>query len=65
MDITIQPHPIGGTVQVPPSKSLSHRALICAALADGESVLDHLARLRGHRGDLRRARGLSARKSKN
>lgn len=42
MDITIQPHPIGGTVQVPPSKSLSHRALICAALSDGESVLDHL-----------------------
>ncbi|MSS19077.1 3-phosphoshikimate 1-carboxyvinyltransferase [Pseudoramibacter porci] len=42
MDITIQPNPIGGTVQVPPSKSLSHRALICAALADGESTLEHL-----------------------
>ncbi|MDL2216953.1 3-phosphoshikimate 1-carboxyvinyltransferase, partial [Desulfovibrio sp. OttesenSCG-928-M14] len=30
------------TVIAPPSKSLSHRSLICAALADGESRLEHV-----------------------
>ena len=32
-----------GAVTAPPSKSISHRALICAALADGESVISNLA----------------------
>lgn len=31
-----------GTVDIPPSKSLSHRALLCAALAEGESVLHRI-----------------------
>jgi len=31
-----------GTVRVPPSKSLAHRALICAALAEGESRISGL-----------------------
>jgi 5-enolpyruvylshikimate-3-phosphate synthase len=31
--------PLGGTVDVPGSKSLSNRALVCAALADGASRL--------------------------
>jgi 3-phosphoshikimate 1-carboxyvinyltransferase len=31
-----------GVVTPPPSKSLSHRAVICAALADGESVIENL-----------------------
>ena len=30
---------VGGTVQVPGDKSISHRALICAALADGRSTV--------------------------
>lgn len=39
MDVIISPGELKGTVQAPPSKSLAHRALICAALADGTSVL--------------------------
>lgn len=34
---------LSGCVTAPPSKSISHRALICAALADGESVISNLA----------------------
>ncbi|SDN45474.1 3-phosphoshikimate 1-carboxyvinyltransferase [Desulfonauticus submarinus] len=30
------------TIEAPPSKSISHRALLCAALADGESCLDNV-----------------------
>lgn len=42
MDIKITPSPLHGKVTVPPSKSISHRALICAALADGRSVLHNV-----------------------
>ena len=28
-----------GTVNIPPSKSAAHRAILCAALAEGRSVL--------------------------
>ena len=35
--ITIHPHSLKGTVNVPPSKSFSHRAIICAALSKGIS----------------------------
>jgi 3-phosphoshikimate 1-carboxyvinyltransferase len=31
-----------GSITIPPSKSLAHRALICAALAKGTSRIDHL-----------------------
>jgi 3-phosphoshikimate 1-carboxyvinyltransferase len=31
-----------GAITPPPSKSLSHRAVICAALADGDSVIENL-----------------------
>lgn len=34
MDITIQPHPLRGEIQIIPSKSQAHRLLICAAFAD-------------------------------
>ncbi len=37
MDIKVYPGKLTGAVQAPPSKSLAHRALICAALSDGES----------------------------
>ena len=43
MDLTIIPGKLAGTVTPPPSKSQAHRALIAAALADGESVIDHVA----------------------
>ena len=39
MDLTIIPGKLSGDVRVPSSKSVSHRALICAALADGVSYV--------------------------
>lgn len=39
MDIVVYPGKLRGTVKAPPSKSVAHRALICAALAEGESVI--------------------------
>ena len=39
MDIRITPTLLEGTVNIPASKSCAHRALICAALADGTSVI--------------------------
>ena len=41
MDIKITPNKLGGIITVPASKSISHRAVICAALADGESVISN------------------------
>lgn len=43
MDITITPARLEGAVTPPPSKSQAHRALIAAALADGESVISNVA----------------------
>ena len=34
MDITIHPGPLGGSINIIPSKSQAHRLLICAAFAD-------------------------------
>lgn len=42
MDIRINPAVLSGKIDVPPSKSISHRALIAAALADGESRIYNL-----------------------
>lgn len=39
MRSVIQPGSARGTVAAPPSKSMAHRLLICAALAHGESVV--------------------------
>ncbi len=39
MQVTISPCRASGAAAAPPSKSMSHRALICAALAEGTSVL--------------------------
>lgn len=41
-DFKLFPSSLTGSVKVPPSKSLSHRALICAALADGESTISNI-----------------------
>ena len=43
MDITITPSKLKGQVAPPPSKSQAHRALIAAALAEGESVISNVA----------------------
>ncbi|MBQ4140260.1 MAG: 3-phosphoshikimate 1-carboxyvinyltransferase [Clostridia bacterium] len=42
-NVKIEPSRLVGKVIAPPSKSISHRALICAALAEGESVISNLA----------------------
>ena len=40
--ITLFPSNFEGTIKAPPSKSLSHRAIICAALANGVSRIDNI-----------------------
>ena len=37
--VRVRPASLRGTISVPPSKSAAHRAIICAALSDGVSVL--------------------------
>ena len=39
----VLPSVLGGSVKVPPSKSMAHRALICAGLAGGVSMIRNLA----------------------
>lgn len=43
MDIKVRPSKASGMVSAPPSKSIAHRMLICAALAEGESHIDNIA----------------------
>lgn len=43
MDLKILPQKLSGSVTVPPSKSLAHRAVICAALSDGSCRIDNIA----------------------
>ncbi|MDI6705773.1 MAG: 3-phosphoshikimate 1-carboxyvinyltransferase [Bacillota bacterium] len=40
--VKINPAKLNGEIHIPPSKSLSHRAIICAGLSDGVSVIDNL-----------------------
>ncbi len=40
--VNIKPTTLKGSIKMPPSKSLSHRAIICAGLADGMSVIDNV-----------------------
>ncbi|MDD4569091.1 MAG: 3-phosphoshikimate 1-carboxyvinyltransferase, partial [Tepidanaerobacteraceae bacterium] len=41
--VRITPSKLKGQIDVPPSKSISHRMLICASLAEGESILENMA----------------------
>lgn len=41
--VTIRPRRLAGHVTVPPSKSQTHRLLLCAALARGESEIENVA----------------------
>ena len=43
VDIELFPSVLKGDIKAPPSKSLSHRALICAALAKGQSTITNIA----------------------
>lgn len=40
--IKIRPSILKGNINIPPSKSLSHRAIICAALAKGKSKIENI-----------------------
>ena len=42
MEIKITPTKLKGEIGIPPSKSYSHRAIIAAALAGGESNIENL-----------------------
>ena len=43
MLVTIQnARSVGGTITAPPSKSMAHRAVLCAALAEGRSRITNL-----------------------
>ena len=42
MRVTVRPGNFGGTLSVPPCKSLAHRFLIAAALAGGRSKIDNI-----------------------
>ena len=42
MDVKITPSILKGNVTIPPSKSVAHRLIIAAGLADGESVISNI-----------------------
>lgn len=42
MGTVVQPHHLKGNVKVPPSKSMAHRAIICASLAKGKSIIKNV-----------------------
>ena len=42
MKAVIKPSKSTGKVKIPPSKSMAHRAIICASLADGKSVISNI-----------------------
>ena len=42
MDAKIHVSRLGGTATVPPSKSAAHRAVLCAALAEGTSHITNI-----------------------
>ena len=56
----IQPSTLRGTVRVPCSKSAAHRAILCAALAKGESILSPMAASNDIRVTARAAQALGA-----
>lgn len=42
MNVTIKRAPLKGSIMIPPSKSLSHRAIIAASLAEGKNVISNV-----------------------
>ena len=40
--VSITPSKLRGTVKVPPSKSLAHRAVICGGLSNGQSLISNI-----------------------
>lgn len=42
MNVRLSPTKLKGSITIPPSKSMSHRALICASLSEGESIVENI-----------------------
>lgn len=42
MNIKIYPSKVSGSIKIPPSKSMAHRAIICASLSDGISKISNV-----------------------
>ena len=40
--LTLKPTGLSGRIQIPPSKSMAHRAIICAFLSEGESRIGNV-----------------------
>jgi len=60
MKLTISPAALRGTVTPPPSKSLAHRIILSAALADGESAIEQVELSEDIRATLRCIKSLGA-----
>ena len=43
MKVKIYPSKCSGEIILPPSKSMAHRAIICASLANGKSKIENIA----------------------
>ena len=41
-EVTIIPKRLGGSLKIPPSKSMAHRAIICAGLSKGNSIIENI-----------------------
>lgn len=65
MTVEIRPCVLRGTVCAPPSKSIAHRMLLSAALAEGTSVLHGISDSEDIRASLACARSLDAEISQN
>lgn len=42
MKVKIKPSTCSGSITIPPSKSMAHRAIICASLTNGHSVISNV-----------------------
>ena len=60
MVVTIHPKRLAGAVTLPPSKSMAHRFILCAALARGTSILHNVALSQDILATLRCAEALGA-----
>ena len=61
MQVHIEPAAVKGVLSAPPSKSLAHRALLCAALANGSSTVSRLEYSEDIEATLRAAQQMGAR----
>lgn len=65
MRATVYPSKKSGTIAVPPSKSAAHRAIICACLADGVSVVRNVSESEDMKATIGAMEALGARIERN